>query len=250
MSIHIILGKPRQGKTTFANILAREFVSLGHKRPVSQRRKVYANFPIYHEEIGFFSSYQELQSLSNCVAFVDECSGWFGKRSYAKTSDDDLMYWRQHGHDDATLYVLAHSLNDIETKIAELATTIWYVKRLFGPALDEGPTRLEQLPFVGWRVKATNFEAHNFLAATKRVRNRSIHFRIDKHYNEYDSFYVVGNREGKGSRSGRGPSPQEKGRAAHALISEEVYSASRFTEGWGSRVIIRPSPAALNGTKA
>ena len=247
MSIHIILGKPRQGKTTFANILAREFVQLGLRRPASQRRSVYANFPIFHKDISLFENYGDLQGMSNAVAFVDEASGWFGRRSYSKTSDDDLMFWRQHGHDDLTLFVLCHSLLDLESKIAELATTIWYVKRLFGPGLDEGPSRLEQLPFVGWRAKATNYDAHQFLSSTKRVKNRSISFRIDNHLSEFDSFYVVGDRSGNGCRSGRGPAAKREAANAHALISPEVYSASRSSEGWGSRVIVRPTAASLNG---
>ncbi len=57
MSIHLILGKPRQGKTTFANILAREFVHMGLKRAPSQRRTVHANFPIFHDAISRFDTY-------------------------------------------------------------------------------------------------------------------------------------------------------------------------------------------------
>lgn len=245
LSIHIIVGKPRHGKTTFANILAREYVQLGLKRAPSQRRTVHANFPIHHPDIGQFNDYKELQLLSNAVAFVDEGSGWFGRRSYSKTTDDDLMFWRQHGHDDLTLFVLAHSIIDIETKIFELASTVWYVRRQFGPSLDEGPTRLEDL--IGWRAKATNFDAASFTTA-KRIKNRSMSFRIEKHLKEYDSFYVVGDRHGEGRRAGR-PRPTQEGEGVGPLLSPAVYAASRTVGLGGGVVRVIPSPLALNSYK-
>lgn len=243
MSIHLILGKPRHGKTTFANILARQFVASGERRAASQRRTVHANFPIHHPAISQFDTYADLQLLSNAVAFVDEGSGWFGRRSYAKTSDDDLMFWRQHGHDDLTLFVLAHSIADVETKIVELSTSIWYVRRLFGPTLDEGPSWLEER--VGWRAKATNYDSANFHAVTKRHKNRQFSFCINKHIGEYDSYYVVGDRAGMGRRAGR-PRPTEEGRATGPLLSPDVYDLCRRSEGWGGRVLVRPTPGALN----
>ncbi len=246
MSIHLILGKPRQGKTTFANILAREFVQMGLKRAPSQRRTVHANFPIFHDAISRFDTYDELRELSNAVAFVDEGSGWFGRRSYTKTSDDDLMFWRQHGHDDLTLFVCAHNIVDVETKIVELATTIWNVRRMFGPALDEGPTRLENL--IGWHATATNYDAATFTAATKRIQNRRLRFDIRRHLVDYDSFYVVGDRDGTGRREGRAASAQ-RGLPDLPLLSPEVYGACRTElDEWGGHVAIRPTPGALNGT--
>lgn len=246
MSIHLILGKPRHGKTTFANILARQMHQAALRRAPSQRRTIHANFPIHHPEIHQFNDYAELQQLSNAVAFVDEGSGWFGKRSYTKTTDDDLMFWRQHGHDDLTLMVLAHSYNDVETKIAELATTVWYVRRLFGPTLDEGPSWLEEK--IGWRAKATNYDANTFDTPSKRIKNKSFSFSINAHLTEFDSFYVVGDRTGKGRRAGR-PGPRNEDRQTGPLLSPEVYDKCRHSDPWGSRVRLIPTAAALNAYK-
>ena len=144
MAIHGIVGEPGGGKTAFGTILALEMVARFERMPESKRRKVYCSWPVHDERIGFLESFEQAKELHNAVLFWDEFARLYGRRSYAKNTEEDLNYFRVHRHDGLTLYWIAHAVEDVETKIAqELTTTFWHVRRLFGPDLDEQPTGLK-----------------------------------------------------------------------------------------------------------
>lgn len=227
MAIHGIIGDPGAGKTAFATILAIQMAERFAKMPESKRRKIYCSWPVYDDRIGFVESFTEATHLHNAVVFWDEFARLFGRRSFAKNSEEDLNYFRVHRHDGLTLYWIAHAVEDVETKIAqELTTSFWHVRRIFGPDMDEQPTGIERL--IGMHVVARQFRARDYQAVTKRTHLRTTTFRLDRMFHKYDSFYIPGARDGTGRRDGRAAIHANAGSLpAHPLRSPDVYAASR-----------------------
>jgi hypothetical protein len=233
MAIHGIIGLPGHGKSTFASILAARLADTFARK--ARHRRVFANFPVADKRVGMIPTWEAAQELSNCVFFLDEAPNWFNRRNWNKNTEADLQKWKQSRKDGLTLFWIAHDISHVETQISEhLTESFWVVRRFFGPALDEGPSVIENI--VGWRAVARQFYGPDYRRVEGRKHPRqSVHFRIDRQFDKFDSLYVVGGRDGEGNRAGRAQRQEadEVPVVDHPLVSRTLYGLRREELGSG-----------------
>ncbi len=198
VSIHAIFGLPGHGKSTFAAYLIGLLQGIHKKKRTG--KKFYANFPVFVGGVTLVQNWGECQELGNAVVFVDEAGRWFGRRSWNQNTEDELQAWKQSRKHGNTLYYIAHDRSHVETHISEhLTEKFWYVRRLMGPGVDDGPSLIEE--WLGWWAIAKCYSADEWLrGGLKKRPMQTIRFRIDRHTEKFDSFYVVGAKKGHGSQ--------------------------------------------------
>ena len=245
MSIHIIEGLPRHGKTTFAVLNALEWRAHWAKHAKDPRRIV-ANFPVNVPGVEYVPNFQDMKDMDHCVFLIDEAYKWFGAHDY-KENAKFLTYFTEHGKDANTLYLIAHKAAMLDVSIrSRTAETIWHVKRLAGPTRWEEPSGLERA--FGWWAMCSQFMSSDQTAmkTSKPMKTRFIDLR--RLHGKFDTLTKIGlMHEGKNKAgAGLASSPGLSGgaQARHSVITRagRVIRKTEWLEGtdlsgWGGRVV-------------
>jgi hypothetical protein len=230
-----VVGYPGEGKTMFLSIMAIKAAERAARMPRNKRRRVFTNFPVYHEGVDMVHSWQECLGLYETDLFLMEIHHWFNALDRSAYGTDDLQAWTQSRHDGNHIWWDAQSPLQVQRQLREdLTAFIWRVRRPFGPNEHLEPSVVERV--VGQWSFATKYAAAEFGKEKSRKLGR-FRFRQTDHYEQYDSFYTIGGKDGAGSRAGRA----ERGSLLPSLplpcgLTRDVYHASRRWEGWGGVV--------------
>jgi hypothetical protein len=244
MSIHIIEGLPRHGKTTFAVLNALEWRAHWRKKNKDPRR-IIANFPVNVPGVEYIENFMNMKDMNHCVFLIDEAYKWFGAHE-SKENAQFLTFFTEHGKDANTLYLIAHKAAMLDVSIRlRTAESIWHVKRLAGPNRWEEPTAFEQV--FGWWALCTQWMPSDQTAmkTSKPIKTRFIDLR--RLHGKFDTLTKIGRMyEGKNkSGAGLAASSRVAGQAAsrnsiltHAgkVIRKNEWLEQTDLTGWGGHV--------------
>lgn len=118
-----VFAPPGTGKTTLAAHLVREsFVNHGTK-------EVYSNVPIRGAHKLNFKDLGK-HEYKDCVFLIDEGGVELSNRNWQKNlNDDQIKVLKKHRHYNIDIYVFSQHYNDVDNKLRELTTQIFFLKK-------------------------------------------------------------------------------------------------------------------------
>ena len=256
MTVVGIVGKPGNGKNCLATRLLLRHVQAECRLPESQRRTIWANFPVFDraytlaeikagdarllEDVQRFDDWDQVKRASSAIVFLDEAYQVFNSRQWSKCDPADIAQWTQHRKHGLTMYWIAQGVNQIESTIRlNVTAKIWSVVRMMGPAWDEGNTPLEDVLGV-WSV-ARQWDADAFETPTKARCLATKPFRIDKYFGMFDTTWNIANRAGEGGGMGAGLAGGSRQAGSLATLSAvEAYKKWRVPDEFGHVRFMRP----------
>jgi hypothetical protein len=185
--------------------------------------------------------FSEMRDLTHSIVVIDEAAEWFSAHS-SKDNQKFMRFFRQHGKEGNTLYLIAHSYADLDVSIRERTCEgIWRVRRMFGPTRWEEPSPIEKT--IGWWAIATCHSARDYDAVTKRTKKAATRFfRLDELHGLFDTLCKVGKMgEGHiGSGAGLAAGVAQAAGGLRHRLTRRQYMAAATVEGFGSVVRWRP----------
>ncbi len=194
-----IEGKPGAGKSTFATWQALRWANRQSKFGRRENRQILANFAM-DVPGARLATWDEMYKASNAICIIDEAGSLFNAREFRENTSK-LGYFTQHRKEALTLFVIAQSMNMLDVVIREYTmSSVWHVKRLFGPNEWEEPTRLEE--FCGWWALARKFDGTDYGKVTKQVCLQKQFFRLDEFHGRFDTLAKISKRDEHTSGAG------------------------------------------------
>lgn len=231
MAIEIICGLPGHGKGCLA--VDRIFRDL-HRDP---KIVVYCNFPVYspgtmdlHPRIKFFDTWADIRGAANGIIYLDEAQRWFSSRAFKDNHPEDLEFFQEHRHNGLSLRMICQHPGQLDVDIRDrLCAYVWYVKRIWGPDQHtEGPSKIEKR--IGWLAKCRKFTGMEFKSA-KRTALASYTIDLRDYHDLYDTYWLVGSREGKGTGYGkalRRQAERDAGPDVVTLLNGETLTREQY----------------------
>lgn len=199
-----VVGLPGAGKTLWTVKRMLE--------AVKKKRRVVANFPstkdLWETEL-WIDMVEEYQAW--CV--IDEAQMWFSAREWSKTKQVDLGVFQQHRKNGLDLTWIAQHENRVDVGLREITAFIWRVGRIGNWLIARRFTPDDMKTVYGWAIWHIN----------KAV------------FAEYDTYQIIGDREGHGARRGKGPAAPEP--AAVASVTTRVRELVSISEP--GRIVVR-----------
>lgn len=129
--IHVITGKPGEGKSWFASSLIPKFLNEG--------KDIGCNFNIadipeiegYRDQIKKVTSFEEIMAFKNGVLFLDEAQVWFSNRTWDAVPLDLQNKWQQHRKDRIDIFLCAQDISRIELTIRQLVGRYFSVRKMW-----------------------------------------------------------------------------------------------------------------------
>ncbi|MBA4292694.1 hypothetical protein C0431_06945 [bacterium] len=168
-----IVGLPGNGKTLLA---VRRILSA-----LEARRRVLANFHSNPAGNWEFALWEDMKEASDALCVIDEAHMWFSARNWSKTVQTDLSIFQQHRKNGLDMIWVAQHENRVDVGIRELTAWIWDC-RLIGQFVVANKRSIDD--------KKTVFGREIFLSSSKL-------------WNAYNTYEVIGDREGNGAHDGR-----------------------------------------------
>lgn len=157
MSIYIITGKPRHGKTYFLTTLIPNLLKEAHETG----RKLYSNFKINYNLIKknkkeffddsivgdilneedrknplkllyYYRNIDTFNFMNNGTILIDEAQRYFNARKWEMLSDDTEMKLQQHGKEDLDIYATTQHYTRIDKTLRIIVETFFNVEMVFG----------------------------------------------------------------------------------------------------------------------
>lgn len=154
----------------------------------SARRRTVANF---HSTRGLweYALWDKMVEADNCLCVIDEAHMWFSARTWNKQSQADLAVFQQHRKNGLDLVWIAQHENRVDVAIREVTAWVWRVNRV-GPMI--------------WARRCS-------LDEKDKVFERKVIPIRKELFGCYDTFEIIGDREGNGARPGSAVRPERDG---------------------------------------
>lgn len=160
--IHVITGKPGEGKTWFASSLIPKFLKEG--------KMVGCNFELdleatelteYAGQVRKISSFEDVLRMVDGVMFLDEAQSWFNSRAWDRLPMDLQTKWQQHRKDRVDMFVIAQDLSRIDIALRQLVGRYMAVKRWwrifliheYEPRINAETQQIEDGEVLNWWIQ-------------------------------------------------------------------------------------------------
>lgn len=119
--IHVVTGKPGEGKTWFASSLIPKFLKEG--------RTVGCSFDIDLFAVGLddaakqmkkISGFQDVLDFHDGVLILDEAQSWFNSRTWDSLPLDLQTKWQQHRKDRVDIFIISQDLSRVDVALRQL----------------------------------------------------------------------------------------------------------------------------------
>lgn len=167
-----VIGLPGAGKTLWT--VARMV------KQARKGRRILANF-VSPQELWSTALWAEMIEEYNAWCVIDEAQMWFSAREWTKTKQIDLGVFQQHRKNGLDLTWIAQHQNRVDVGIREITAFIWRVSR------------------IGKLVVIRKFQPDDM----NHPLHTSLWWIDERMYQYYDTYQIIGDREGNGARAGR-----------------------------------------------
>ena len=129
MAIHILTGRPGQGKTYILTAKAIEFLMKG--------RDVWTNYFIdvkglkIKGKLSYYTKISDILKVKNGIIVMDEAQIYFNSRNW-EVLDERLQYkFQQHRHEGLDIWGTAQNIKRLDVIVRELVSNYYECKKLF-----------------------------------------------------------------------------------------------------------------------
>lgn len=125
MAIHVLTGKPGEGKTYILTKKALEFLDEG--------REVWTNYFIKakSQNLHFYTKLDELINIENGVILMDEGHIYFNSRNWENLDERFQYKLQQHRKDGLDIWATAQNIKRLDVVVRELVSNYYECKKVF-----------------------------------------------------------------------------------------------------------------------
>lgn len=159
--IHIVTGRPGEGKSWFSSSLVAKFLLEGKRVGVNWDITPLPELEPYKKNVFKVVSFDDILRFKNGVLFLDEAQLWFNNRQWKEIPLDLQSKWQQHRKHRIDIFICAQDQSRVEVTIRQLIGRYFKVSkwwRLFfiteyDPIINAQTQVIEKTATRGWWIQ-------------------------------------------------------------------------------------------------